>query len=488
MGEPAPRLPGRGRSASYDRGVMNSRGVGNRAASARKASGPRPPFTQRVRHFGRVFFGAASALVLIAAGVGWYLHSSVLGSLSTSHALDGLGGSGAPDSDLNILLMGLDTRRDNQGNDLPAATLAQLHAGSSSDVGGYNTNTLILLHVPRDGSRAIALSIPRDDYVDLPEGLGKHKIKEAYGRAKAAAESAATASGTTDRAALEQLGREAGRRAAIEAVRDLLGVQVDHFAEISLVGFYDLANALGGVQVCLKHPVNDWYSGADFPAGVQTLNGAQSLAFVRQRHGLTNGDLDRTHRQQAFLASAVHQLRSEGVLSDLTKVDALLNVARRDVVVDSGFDLLGFARRAGAVTSGNVTFYTLPIEGYATEDGESVNIIDPAKVRETAQRLLTGEPAASDVNATLPPSPPASAGPEIPQVAQDDFMQNVVPGHTASGHLVLDHTASNRSVHNRTTTKGSRRAIVVKSGSATASTSAQPEPSISAPPGVPCVD
>jgi LCP family protein required for cell wall assembly len=429
-----------------------------------------------VRHFGRVFFGAASALVLIAAGVGWYLHSSVLGGLSTSHALDGLGGRGAPDSDLNILLMGLDSRRDNQGNDLPAATLAQLHAGSSSDVGGYNTNTLILLHVPRDGSRAIALSIPRDDYVDLPEGLGKHKIKEAYGRAKAAAETAAAPSGTTDRASLEQLGREAGRRAAIEAVQNLLDVQVDHFAEISLVGFYDLANALGGVQVCLKHRVNDWYSGADFPAGVQKLNGAQSLAFVRQRHGLLNGDLDRTHRQQAFLASAVHQLRSEGVLSDLSKVDALLNVARRDLVVDAGFDLLGFARQAGAVTSGNVTFYTLPIEGYATEDGESVNIIDPAKVRATAQRLLSGEPAASDVKATLQPSPPMSVGPEIPQVAQDDFMHEVAPSHTAS----------TRSAHNHTAPKGSRRAVVLKSGPPMAA--AQPEPSISAPPGVPCVD
>lgn len=235
-----------------------------------------------------------------------------------------------------------------------------------------------------------------------------------------------------------------------------------------------MANALGGVQVCLKHPVNDWYSGADFPVGVQTLNGAQSLAFVRQRHGLMNGDLDRTHRQQAFLASAAHQLRSGGVLSDLSQVNALLNVARRDVVVDSGFDLLGFARQAGAVTSGNVTFYTLPIQGYATEDGGSVNIIDPAKVRETAQRLLSGEPAASDVNATLPPSPAPSAGPEIPQVAQDDFMQKVTPRHDATHHASTRHAA--------------KRSASVQTGPAVAPAAAQPEPSISAPPGVPCVD
>jgi LCP family protein required for cell wall assembly len=277
------------------------------------------------------------------------------------------------------------------GGPLAPSVLAQLHAGASSDVGGYNTNTLILLHVPADGSRAVALSIPRDDYVTLPDGLGQNKIKEAYGLAKAQAESAASNAGTTDPAALEQLGREAGRRAAVEAVEQLLGVNVDHFAEINLVGFYDLANAIGGVQVCLNAPVDDSYSGADFPAGVQTLDGAQALAFVRQRHGLANGDLDRTHRQQAFLASAAHKLETEGVFDSLGKLSALIGVAQKDVVVDSGFDVLSFLTRAQAVTSGNVTFYTLPIKGYATIDGESVNIIDPEQVRETAQRLLAGE-------------------------------------------------------------------------------------------------
>ena len=425
--------------------------------------GPRLRLTRRARYIGRAFFGAASSLVLIAAGAGWYLNSSVLGGLATSNALVGLARGGAPDGDLNILLMGLDSRRDNDGGDLPAATLAQLHAGSSSDVGGYNTNTLILLHVPKNGSRAIALSIPRDDYVDLPEGLGRHKIKEAYGRAKAGAESTATAGGTTDHTQLEQLGREAGRKAAIEAVQGLLGVDVDHFAEVNLAGFYDLANALGGVRVCLKHAVQDRYSGANFPAGVQTLNGAQSLAFVRQRHGLPNGDLDRTHRQQAFLASAVHQLRSDGVLSDLTRIGPLLDVARKDLVVDSGFDLLSFARQAGAVTSGNVTFYTLPIEGYATEDGESVNVIDPVKVREVAQQLLAGgTPTGSE---SVPPAAPAN-GPEIPQVAQDESMQKVAPTHAAARH----------------STRAKQPAAVA------AAAGAAPEPSISAPPGVPCVD
>jgi LCP family protein required for cell wall assembly len=411
--------------------------------------------TRRARYLGRALFGTASALVLTAAGLGWYLHSSVLGGLATSHALVGLGSVGGHSgSDMNILLMGLDSRRDNEGKDLPAAVLRQLHAGSSSDVGGYNTNTLILLHVPADGSRAVALSIPRDDYIELPEGLGTHKIKEAYGRAKAGAEAAAQAAGTVDRATLEQVGREAGRHAAVDAVQQLLGVTVDHFAEVNLAGFYDLANALGGVQVCLRAPVHDSYSGASFPAGVRTLDGAQSLAFVRQRHGLANGDLDRTHRQQAFLASAVHKLRQSGVFDDLGKVGALLDVAHRDIVVDSGFDLLSFMHQAGAVTSGNVTFYTLPIKGFATEDGESVNIIDPVQMRAVAERLLAGESGSTVAPVTTVAGGSPSSGPAIPQVVAEAASPAEAPSPVRSAP---------------------RRAVA-------------PRSTISAPPGVPCVD
>jgi len=485
---PLPKIKGPGSSGAYE---LRSRALDRRSGhpqgggtvirpprtSANRPLPTRHRLTRRARYIGRALFGTASALVLVAAGVGWYLHSSVLGGLATSHALVGLGSAAGPGGDVNILLMGLDSRRDNEGGDLPAATLAQLHAGSSSDVGGYNTNTLILLHVPADGSRAVALSVPRDDYVDLPEDLGAHKIKEAYGRAKANAETVAHPAGTTDRAALEQLGREAGRHAAIDAVQQLLGVTVDHFAEINLAGFYDLANALGGVQVCLRAPVRDQYSGADFPAGVQTLDGAQALAFVRQRHGLTNGDLDRTHRQQAFLASAMHQLRAAGVMDDLAKVGALLDVARKDIVVDSGFDLLSFTHRASAVTSGNVTFYTLPIKGYATEGGESVNLIDPAQVRATAQRLLAGQsPDVPGASASAAPS-----GPAIPQVVAEGAAQASVQ------------QSAQKASAQKASTQPTRREVRVgeKYPHTVTETVAAPsaaQPTVTAPPGVPCVN
>ena len=468
-------------------------GPGGRGRKPRRRGGP-PKLPRGLRIGGRVLAGSLSVLVLVAAAGGWYIERTLLQTFTTSNALAGLGGH--PEADQNILLMGLDSRKDMNGNDLPPAILSQLHAGSSSDIGGYNTNTLILLHVPADGSAATALSIPRDDYVDLPEDLGWHKIKEAYGRAKALAEQQAGNDGTTDQATLEHVGREAGRRAAIEAVQDLLGVQVDHFAEINLAGFYDLANALGGVTVCLRQPAHDDYSGANFPAGVQTLDGAQALAFVRQRHGLTGGDLDRTHRQQAFLASAVAKLDSEGLFTDLTKLGSLLDVAHRDVVVDSGFDPLTFIQQDGAVTAGHVRFYTLPIEGFATEGGESVNLIDPARVRAVAQELLAGK------------NPDGTAatgnGPQIPQSLAEQSVEasaeaaQAAAGTAGPGNGILGSQAAGRGTGapaagpqaqvGRRGAAGARGARPAPQQPVAPAQPAAPPIDMSPPPGVPCVD
>jgi LCP family protein required for cell wall assembly len=348
----------------------------------------------------------ASALVLAISGFGYFVYDN-LRSLGSSHAIGD--GPKSKDGATNILLIGLDSRKDQNGNDLPAAVLDQLHAGSKegvdNGVGGYNTNTLILLHVPNNGGKATAFSIPRDDYVKYSDAIGTQqqgKIKEAYGVTKYFKELELSKQGIHDHNTLEHEGREAARRATIATVRKLLGVPIDHFAEINLAGFYDLATALGGVDVCLKHPVQDSYSGADFPAGLQHLDGSQALAFVRQRHGLDNGDLDRTHRQQAFLSSVTHQLKSKGVFGDLGQMQSLLNVAKKDVVVDAGWDVLGFAQQAQNLTGGNIDFFTLPIDHYGLVNGQDVNIIDPVKVKAIVQNMIG------------PKKPHPSASPSVP--------------------------------------------------------------------------
>ncbi|WP_247596077.1 MULTISPECIES: LCP family protein [unclassified Rhodococcus (in: high G+C Gram-positive bacteria)] len=312
--------------------------------------------------------------------------------LNTSDALSALGAdaSGSSRGDSNILLIGLDSRKAMDGSDLPAQFVTdQLHAGDS-DVGGYNTNTLILLHVPGNGDRASAVSIPRDDYVSVP-GYGMRKIKEAYGLAKFDEDQRLTASGMTDPTAREQQGREVGRRSTLSTVQNLLHVPIDHFAEVNLMGFYDIAAALGPLKVCLNSSVDDSeYSGANFPAGKQSLDAAQVLAFVRQRHGLDNGDLDRTRRQQAFISAVVNNLESSGVVGNISKMQALTDVVDKDIVIDANMDPVKFASQAGNLTDGKLDFYTLPIESYETIDDQSVNIIDPARLRAEVSALFDG--------------------------------------------------------------------------------------------------
>ena len=173
-----------------------------------------------------------------------------------------------------------------------------------------------------------------------------------------------------------------------------------------MIGFYDLATALGGIQVCLNNAVNDrQYSGAVFPAGLQTISGVDALKFVRQRHGLPNGDLDRTHRQQAFLTGVITKFREQGIFGDIGKVSALLNVAKKNVVIDSGWDVLGFLPQATALTRGNITFHTLPIEGYVMRDGQSVNLVDQAKIQRLVQELFKPAPKKKKGKPSPSPSP-----------------------------------------------------------------------------------
>jgi LCP family protein required for cell wall assembly len=320
-----------------------------------------------------------AALVLLVSGFS-YLVIRDVSSIGASHAISSGPSAGAQ----NILLMGLESRRDWNGNILPGRILAKLHAGNAQAVangtGGNATNTLILIHIFAGGKKAVGFSIPRDDWVHFAGTAGPQqagKVDQAYG-----------VSMYFEQAKLRQqhpgmgqdqlafLGNEAGRRAAVATVEKLTGVRIDHFAEVNLDGFYELAKVFGGVEVCLNHAVRDPKSGAHFHQGYQHLDAAQALSFVRQRDGLPNGDLDRTHRQQAFIDSVMHQLRTEGVLSDLTKVTALLSVAKQYVITDAGWNLLDFATQLRGLTSGNLVFRTLPIKGFATIGGQAANVVD----------------------------------------------------------------------------------------------------------------
>lgn len=342
-----------------------------------------------------------SVAAVLMTGTGYWVAHGALGGITVSQAL-------SPEdprstgSNMNILLIGLDSRKDQEGNDLPWSILKQLHAGDSDD-GGYNTNTLILVHVGAD-NKVVAFSIPRDDWVPFNGVPGYHhiKIKEAYGLTKQYVAQKLADQGVSSQKELEMKGREAGRAATLRAVRSLTGVPIDYFAEINLAGFYDLAQTLGGVEVCLNHPVYDSYSGADFPAGRQRLNASEALAFVRQRHGLENGDLDRTHRQQAFISSVMRELQDTGTFTDLNKLKSLMAVARKDVVLSGGWDE-ELIQRLGGLAGGNAEFRTLPVVRYDNIDGQDVNIIDQSAIKaEIAAAIGAAAPTNSTTTASKP--------------------------------------------------------------------------------------
>lgn len=404
----------------------------------------------------RVVAALASCLVLVITGYGWSVVNELSGGLTKSAALAGRAGgdTGGP---MNILVMGLDSRLDQNGNPLPAAVLDQLHAGDSSN-GGYNTNVLMLLHIPGSGQGGgpAGISIPRDDYVTLPGrplGVAKAKIKEGYGLAKADAEHTLRARGVTDRASLERQGREAGRKQTIATVEQFLGVRIDHFVEVTLVGFYDLAQALGRVTVCLQGPTQDSYSGAHFPGGRQQLNAAQALAFVRQRRDyvhpeLNFTDLDRARRQQAFLASAAYQLKSAGTLTNPIRLHNLIKVAAKDIVIDNGLDLLGLAQQAPSLTDGGLSFTTLPVKSFDTVDGQAVNLVDKDQIKRVVHGLL--DPG-DDSNQDTPPPKLAGATLDVTNDTGRDGLAAAVTKALSARGLTAGSDTTGATLRTRTT-------------------------------------
>jgi LCP family protein required for cell wall assembly len=361
------------------------------------------PVAARRRVVVHAFWTLVAVFTVLATGSAWWTAHGMLGGITVSQALSAEDPKSSGDA-INILLIGLDSRKDQDGNDLPWALLKHLHAGDSDD-GGYNTNTLILAHVSAD-DRVTAFSIPRDDWVPFSgvPGYNHIKIKEAYGLTKQYVEQKLIDKGVSDQKELETRSREAGRAATLKAVRNLTGVPIDYFAEVNLAGFYDLAKSLGGIDVCLKHAVYDSYSGADFPAGRQTLDAEQALAFVRQRHGLENGDLDRTHRQQAFLSSVMRQLQDSGTFTNIGKLKSLMTVARKDVVLSSGWDEDQF-RRMGALAGSGIQYRTLPVVRYDNINDQDVNIIDPAAIKAEVAAAFGESSAATTTTTSALPSP-----------------------------------------------------------------------------------
>jgi anionic cell wall polymer biosynthesis LytR-Cps2A-Psr (LCP) family protein len=285
-------------------------------------------------------FGSAAighvgyAAACLAAGglllVGGYAHKTV-GELRSLGA-DGIGIAGSPSvGAMNILVMGLESRTNFEGQTLSAQQLTETHSGSVSGInslgyGAQDTDTLILIHIFAGGRKAVGFSIPRDDVVNFPhatlDGLTEGKIDAAYDYAYNLYLD--DNSGKLSGNALYQGANEAGQLFEIQTVESVTGVHIDHFVESDIIGFYYLAQQFRGMEVCIKpapaqggfpasanltdldtlanpptdnsgfNAYEDGYNRKKGGAQYLFLSPPQALAFVRSRDTLPGVDIGRT--------------------------------------------------------------------------------------------------------------------------------------------------------------------------------------------------
>ena len=359
------------------------------AGSTPPAAGSAPVASRRTRRSGgmrvaRVLSWISLALSLLlllgtATAFGVYRHYG--NQIETLPQLQDLQPQGAAQGqDENYLVVGSDS-----ADDLTAEQLEQVGT-SRSGRDGTRTDTIILVQVPADGSRAQLVSFPRDSLVQIP-GHGLDKINAAYDLG-------------------EQDTPGSGPATVIATVEALSGLSVDHYVEVDLYGFVTMTDALGGVEVCLSEPAQEEDANIDLPAGVQRLDGKQALGFVRQRKGLPGGDLGRIRRQQYFIAAMTRQVLSAGTLLNPAKVTRLLGAVTGSLLTDPGTsqeDLLSLALNLRQVSAGSVKFRTIPVTNqYGTYRSASVVLLDTAALPAFFADLGADRPATPAI--TVPPS------------------------------------------------------------------------------------
>ena len=343
----------------------------------------------------KVVASAVSVLLLIGFGYGWYEYRSLNSGIQRMH-LPSLAGENTKSQsgrhtkgvEQNILVVGMDSRAG-----LSAAERRLLSVGNDDSL---STDTIMIIHVPADGSKATMISIPRDSYVDIPGGYLKNKINAAY------------ADAYSDSSGSEKQKEAAGANELVATVSKLTGLSINHYIQVGFGGFYTITKAIGDIPVNLCAATDDTLAhneatgqgrvGSNFKmsAGKHELTPVQALEFVRQRHNLTGGDLAREKRQRYFLTAAFNKIASAGVLLNPVKLDRLVKaISGAFYVDDNGFSIADLADQMANLSANNIVGYTIPTEGTGTVDiagqQSSVVLVDPDKVKARIAQILAGK-------------------------------------------------------------------------------------------------
>ncbi|MFD4574117.1 LCP family protein [Streptomyces sp. NPDC058417] len=316
------------------------------------------------------------ALVVVGAGIaGWVAYAKLDGNITPDEAAARELERYAKERPTalvkdarNILLIGSDSRA-GAGN-----------RAYGKDSGTERSDTTILLHLAAGRRSATAVSLPRDLMVDVP--------------------SCRQADGTRTKpmfAMFNYAFQKGGSACTIRTVEKLTGIRIDHHMVVDFSGFKEMVDAVDGVRVCLKEPIEDKDAKLRLPAGRVTLNGEQALGYVRARKTLGNGsDTDRMDRQQRFLGALVNKAQSNDVLLNPAKLYPVLDAATSSLTTDPGLaslrGLYNLVRGLRDIPTDQVRFLTVPREAYALNANRD-QLVEPA-AEKLFTRLRTDAPVA----------------------------------------------------------------------------------------------
>ena len=291
-------------------------------------------------------------------------------------------------SAVNYLIVGSDTREG-----LSRAEIKRLKVGGTEVAAGKRSDTMLLIHISKKRDKAAIISIPRDTYALIPE----HTTSQ--GKVIPATHSK-----------INSAFNWGGAPLLIETFEEMSGLRIDHYIEVNFVGFVRMVDALGGVEICTKKDIDDPKSHLVLPAGRHTLDGVDSLKYVRTRQFDGLGDLGRMKRQQEFAGAMLRKATSAGVLLNPVKMIDFINSALDSVVTDDGLsqgDLLTLGKQLRNLSASSVRTLTIPLKYYNySKNGVSAAVLwDPVLAPELFERIKNNDALLDKVKADPSASP-----------------------------------------------------------------------------------
>ncbi|WP_329161007.1 LCP family protein [Streptomyces anulatus] len=291
----------------------------------------------------KITLGVLLVLLLAAGSTVYWLYSQLDGNIKGVDINKALGEDRPeklPTSGQNLLVLGSDSRAGAENKEL----------GGGGAVSGARSDTAMVVHIPEGRSKAVAVSIPRDTLVTRPECVG---------------DNGSTVS-AKERVMFNSVYAQVGPACVVKTVEKMSGVRIDHYLEINFAGFKDLVDAIGGVTVDVPQDIDDKASGLSLTAGPQKLDGTESLAYVRTRHGIGDGsDLGRIGLQQQFLMALLSEVKSQDLLGSPTNSYKIAKSATKSLTTDSGLasltSLAEFARSMNGVDPASMETIMLPV-------------------------------------------------------------------------------------------------------------------------------